>query len=77
VGQLEIKSLGQFQFKRVGQILFNWMGQFRFNRAPEPVLANWTIDRMFENPEIIPFKGDSYRLKGRIKTKEINTTNQA
>ena len=43
---------------------------------PEPVLANCTIDRMFENADIAVFKGDSYRLKGRIKTKEIDTQTQ-
>ena len=43
---------------------------------PEPVLANCTIDRMFENAEIVVFKGDSYRLKGRIKTKEIDAETQ-
>lgn len=43
---------------------------------PEPVLANCTIDRMFENAEIAIFKGNSYRLKGRIKTKEIDTEYQ-
>ena len=43
---------------------------------PEPVLANCTIDRMFENAEIAQFKGPSYRLKGRIKTKEIDAENQ-
>lgn len=44
---------------------------------PEPVLANCTIDRMFENAAIVAFKGDSYRLKGRIKTKEIDTETQS
>lgn len=43
---------------------------------PEPVLASCTIDRMFENAEIAIFKGDSYRLKGRIKTREIDTETQ-
>lgn len=43
---------------------------------PEPVLANCTIDRMFENAEIAVFNGNSYRLKGRIKTKEIDTESQ-
>jgi DNA replication protein DnaC len=43
---------------------------------PEPVLANCTIDRMFENAEIALFKGDSFRLKGRIKTKEIDMESQ-
>lgn len=43
---------------------------------PEPVLANCTIDRMFENADVALFKGDSYRLKGRIKTKEIDIEQQ-
>ncbi len=43
---------------------------------PEPVLANCTIDRMFENADVALFKGDSYRLKGRIKTKEIDMEQQ-
>ena len=43
---------------------------------PEPVLANCTIDRMFENADIVVFKGDSYRLKGRIKTKDIDAETQ-
>jgi DNA replication protein DnaC len=33
---------------------------------PDPVLANATIDRIFDRAEIIPFQGKSYRLKGRI-----------
>lgn len=33
---------------------------------PEPVLANATIDRIFDRAEIVPFQGKSYRLKGRI-----------
>lgn len=43
---------------------------------PEPVLANCTIDRMFEKAEIAVFNGASYRLKGRIKTKEIDAQSQ-
>jgi DNA replication protein DnaC len=43
---------------------------------PEPVLANCTIDRMFENADVVVFKGDSYRLKGRIKTKDIDAESQ-
>lgn len=35
---------------------------------PDPVLANATIDRIFDRADIVLFKGDSYRLKGRIKT---------
>ncbi len=33
---------------------------------PDPVLANATIDRIFDRAEIVPFQGRSYRLKGRI-----------
>jgi len=40
---------------------------------PEPVLANSTIDRMFEHANVIFFKGPSYRLKGRIVTRDIDT----
>lgn len=43
---------------------------------PEPVLANCTIDRMFENAHIAVFQGNSYRLKGRIKTREIDAEAQ-
>ena len=34
---------------------------------PDVVLANATIDRMFENSKALIFTGDSYRLKGRIE----------
>jgi DNA replication protein DnaC len=42
---------------------------------PDLVLANATIDRMFENSTSIVFMGDSYRLKGRIEIteKSLNT----
>jgi len=33
---------------------------------PDPVLANATIDRIFDRAEIVVFQGKSYRLKGRI-----------
>ncbi len=33
---------------------------------PDPVLANATIDRMFDRAEIVVFQGKSYRLRGRI-----------
>ena len=33
---------------------------------PDPVLANATIDRIFDRAVIVPFEGESYRLKGRI-----------
>ncbi len=38
-----------------------WGGMF-----PDSVLANATIDRIFDRAEIVVFKGESYRLKGRI-----------
>lgn len=34
---------------------------------PDPVLANATIDRIFDRPIVVEFKGKSYRLKGRIQ----------
>lgn len=43
---------------------------------PEPVLANAAIDRMFDRAHIVTFTGPSYRLKGRIKTRGIDTTEQ-
>lgn len=39
---------------------------------PEPVLANATIDRLFDRAEIVVFQGNSYRLKGRIHLPVIN-----
>jgi DNA replication protein DnaC len=39
---------------------------------PDPVLANATIDRIFDRAEICIFKGNSYRLKGRIKNEKID-----
>lgn len=32
----------------------------------DPVLANATIDRIFDRAEVVVFQGKSYRLKGRI-----------
>ena len=37
---------------------------------PDPVIANATIDRIFDRPKIVIFKGQSYRLKGRIKNRD-------
>ncbi|MFH1834471.1 MAG: IS21-like element helper ATPase IstB [bacterium] len=34
---------------------------------PDPVLANATIDRIFDRPILMEFAGKSYRLKGRIQ----------
>lgn len=39
---------------------------------PDPVLANATIDRIFDRAEICIFTGNSYRLKGRIKNEKID-----
>ena len=39
---------------------------------PDPVLANATIDRIFDRADISLFKGKSYRLKGKIKVKNID-----
>jgi len=38
----------------------------------DPVLANATIDRIFDRAEIVTFRGKSYRLKGRIRGPEID-----
>ena len=40
---------------------------------PDPVLANATIDRMFDRAQIAVFEGKSYRLKGRIELPDFNT----
>ena len=39
---------------------------------PDPVLANATIDRIFDRADISIFKGKSYRLKGKIKVKNVD-----
>ena len=39
---------------------------------PDPVIANATIDRIFDRAATIIFKGDSYRLKGRISTRDLS-----
>lgn len=41
---------------------------------PDPVLANATIDRMFDRAEVILFEGKSYRLKGSIELPDFRTT---
>jgi DNA replication protein DnaC len=38
---------------------------------PDPVIANATVDRIFDRARTVLFKGQSYRLKGRIETREI------
>jgi DNA replication protein DnaC len=39
----------------------------------DPVLANAAIDRMFEHAKSVIFRGPSYRLKGRIEIKNIDS----
>lgn len=39
---------------------------------PDPVLANATIDRIFDRADISIFKGKSYRLKGKINIKNVD-----
>lgn len=39
----------------------------------EPVLASAAIDRIFDNADITIFQGPSYRLKGRIKIKDVDS----
>lgn len=39
---------------------------------PDPVLANATIDRIFDRADISIFKGNSYRLKGKINVRNID-----
>ncbi len=41
---------------------------------PNSVLANATIDRLFEQAHTVIFQGQSYRLRGRITTREIDNT---
>lgn len=38
---------------------------------PDQIIANATVDRIFDRAKTVLFKGPSYRLKGRIQTKEI------
>ena len=40
---------------------------------PDPIIANATVDRIFDRAKTVLFKGQSYRLKGRIQTREIQT----
>ena len=37
---------------------------------PDPVIANATVDRIFDRAKVVLFKGQSYRLKGRIKNRD-------
>lgn len=43
---------------------------------PDPVIANATVDRIFDRARMVLFKGQSYRLKGRIQTREIKSVDE-
>ena len=43
---------------------------------PEPVIASAAIDRLFDRAEMVTFTGKSYRLKGRIKLRELEFEKQ-
>lgn len=38
----------------------------------DPVVSNITIDRIFDRAESVIFKGESYRLKGKIQMKDVD-----
>jgi DNA replication protein DnaC len=38
---------------------------------PDPVIANATVDRIFDRAKTVLFKGHSYRLKGRIQARDL------
>jgi DNA replication protein DnaC len=38
---------------------------------PDPIIANATVDRIFDRARTVLFKGQSYRLKGRIESREV------
>jgi DNA replication protein DnaC len=38
---------------------------------PDPIIANATVDRIFDRAKTVLFKGKSYRLKGRIENREL------
>lgn len=38
---------------------------------PDQIIANATVDRIFDRAKTVLFKGESYRLKGRIKEPEM------
>ncbi len=43
---------------------------------PDPVIANATVDRIFDRAKTVLFKGASYRLKGRINTPELRKVDE-
>ena len=44
---------------------------------PDPVIANATVDRIFDRAKVVLFKGPSYRLKGRIKNRDREIDSEA
>lgn len=38
---------------------------------PDPIIANATVDRIFDRAKIVLCKGQSYRLKGRIQLRDV------
>lgn len=44
---------------------------------PDPIIANATVDRIFDRAKMVLFKGPSYRLKGRIQVREIKKVDDA
>lgn len=43
---------------------------------PDPVIANATIDRIFDRAKTVLFKGPSYRLKGRIQATDMKEVDE-
>ncbi|MCH8069820.1 MAG: hypothetical protein IID16_11225 [Candidatus Marinimicrobia bacterium] len=72
-------ELDQVLLKHKKAVSLAWVGDLLereidgWNQVfPDPVLANATIDRIFDRADISLFKGKSYRLKGKIKVKNID-----
>lgn len=43
---------------------------------PDPIIANATVDRIFDRAKTVLFKGQSYRLKGRIQVREMKKVDE-
>lgn len=43
---------------------------------PDPIIANATVDRIFDRAKTVLFKGQSYRLKGRIQTRDLKKVDE-
>jgi DNA replication protein DnaC len=43
---------------------------------PDPIIANATIDRLFDRARTVIFEGNSYRLKGRIELRDLNRVDE-